>query len=177
MHVLTTSILAIAAITPAPAAEPPRLRLTAGAVGSVAIGGPAATMRAEVTALLGRPTKVRKMTPCELAGPTDVRQRALIWKNLTVTVSSKAGAPETVASWTVTPGRMSARLDLPYGVSTTTPVRKALSLIPTATGEYDEVFGFYAIRTRAEPDLLWTGEHRDGSGPVTRIDGHPAFCE
>lgn len=173
---LTTLILSISA-TALPAAPPPRLTLTAGAVGSVAVGGSAATMRAEVTARLGKPTRVRSMTPCELGGPTDVRERAFVWKNLTVTVASKAGAAETVVAWSVVPGRLSKRLDLPYGVGTGTTVRKALTVIPKAAGAYDEVFGFFGIRTPAEPDMLWTGDERDGSGLVTRIASHPAFCE
>ncbi|GAA1639663.1 hypothetical protein [Actinoplanes couchii] len=176
MHLLTTVFLSLAA-TLVPPAAPSRLTLTADAVGTVAVGGPAARMRAEVSARFGRPTRVRGLTPCELAGPTDVKERAFTWKNLTVTVASKAGAPETVAAWSVTPGRLSPRLDMPYGVGTTTTVPKALSLIPAATGKYDEVFGFYAIRTPSAPDLLWTSDNRDGSGPVTRIAAHPTFCE
>ncbi|WP_157751478.1 hypothetical protein [Actinoplanes derwentensis] len=173
---MTTLLLSLTA-TWTPVTAPARLTLAADAVGRVAVGGPAATMRAEVTAVFGRPTRVRKMTPCELAGPTDIRQRAFVWKNLTVTVASKAGAPETVAAWSVVPGRLSARLDMPYRVGTATSVRRALTMIPRATGDYDEVFGFFGIRTPAAPDLLWTGTERDGSGLVTRIDSHPAFCE
>ncbi|HWS31188.1 MAG TPA: hypothetical protein VN408_00445 [Actinoplanes sp.] len=173
---LTTVILSLST-TVHPAAPPPRLTLTADAVGSVAVGGSAARMRAEVTARFGRPTRVRSLEPCELAGPATVKERAFVWRNLTVTVASKAGAAETVTAWSVVPGRLSKRLDLPYAVGTGTTVRTALTLIPQATGAYDEVFGFYGIRTPAEPDMLWTGDEKDGSGRVTRIASHPAFCE
>ncbi|GAA2705931.1 hypothetical protein [Actinoplanes palleronii] len=158
-------------------ASPRTLALTAGAVGSVPNGGPAATMQSELTALFGAPTRVTDVEPCLLAGPTTVKERALDWQNLTVTVASEAGAAETVAGWSVRPGALSTRLDLPYGVSTRTSVPDALSVIPDATGKYNDMFGLFEIFTKAEPDVFWTGDKPDGSGLITHITNHPQFCE
>lgn len=177
MRALTASMtalaLALAGCQPKPGgAAPTRLTLTADAVGGVPLGGPAAAMEAEVTALFGAPTEVADREPCELAGPAAGKERAYTWQNLTVTAVA-----EKVARWDVRPGELSARLDLPYGVGTTTTVPDALTRIPGATGRYDEVFGFFEITTEAEPELFWTGARQDGSGPITHVWSHPVFCE
>jgi hypothetical protein len=158
-------------------AAPAALRLTARSVGSVPVGGPAATMEKELRRRLGPPTHIVDTEPCELAGPTDEKIRILSWKHLEVSVTSKGGAAKTVAGWTIRAGDLPSGLKVPYGVTTKTDVHRAMSLIPRAKGKYDKVFGLFQITTDQAPEMFWSGDEPDGSGPITFISNHVEFCE
>ncbi len=135
-------------------------------------------MEKELRAVLGPPTRVVDSEPCELAGPTVEKGRILSWKSLDVgVVVAKPGAVEKVSGWTVRGKDLNPRIELPYGVTTRTGVRKAMSLIPRAKGTYDDVFGLFRISTGQAPEMFWSGDRADGSGPVTFISNHAEFCE
>ncbi|GAA4245163.1 hypothetical protein GCM10022255_011350 [Dactylosporangium darangshiense] len=151
------------------------LELTPKAVGRIAVGGSGTAAEEMLRQVLGKPDRTQDSKGCELVSPPEPR-RYLSWGALTVTLAPTGGAGRLVG-WSVGNGKTPPGLRLPHGVTTSTTVRDAMRTIPGATAEWDDVFGMYSIRTDREPEMMWSGDHQDGSGKISFITNTFEPCE
>jgi hypothetical protein len=151
--------------------------LTATSAAGVKVGGPGADAEAALRRILGPPTQIRDVGGCSLASPATDSRRLVTWGGLTLVLGSSGTSRGQLVGWTVGQGQLSSLVRLPYKVTPSTAVRDAVRQIPGARAEWNDVFGMYMITTPQAPAMLWSGDHEDGSGPITYITNAFEPCD
>jgi hypothetical protein len=148
---------------------PDPILLTATSIAGVGVGGSAAQAEQNLRQRLGAPSGTTEVPGCDLGDPPTDSRHHTTWGGLTLITGSSGSSKGKVIGWAVRPGSLPAYVRLPYNVTTATTVRDALTKIPAATGDWNDVFGMYTISSPHASTMTWAGDKADGSGPITFI--------
>jgi hypothetical protein len=152
--------------------------LADASVAGVATGGSGQTVERRLRDALGAPARTEDRDEgCELGGQPPVPRRHFVWGGLDVVVANPGTARSTLVGWTVRGGDVPGNVTLPYGVTTSSSVKQALTRIPGATGEWQDVFGIYLVQTAKAPSTYWMGPARNGSGKLDEITNMWEPCD
>jgi len=160
------------------AARAADVTLADASVAGVATGGSGQEVERRLRAALGAPTKTADAKEgCTLGGQPQVARRHFVWGGLDVVVANPGTAKSKLVGWTIRPGARPANVVLPYGVTTSTSVQRALAKIPQATGEWQDTFEVYLVATAKAPNTYWMGPAENGSGAIDEITNMWEPCD
>nr|BFE56517.1 hypothetical protein GCM10020063_010430 [Dactylosporangium thailandense] len=145
------------------------VELTETAIAGFSVNGPSDAAERRLRAALGPPQLRDSNGACSVVPLPPEARRTLTWGALSVTIRRPGRPDSALVGWTVSTGSLPANVRLPYGVTTATPVRQAMTQIPHAHADWNPTFEMYSITTDDHPELVWSGDHEDGSGAVTYI--------
>ncbi|MGI5241132.1 hypothetical protein [Dactylosporangium sp. CA-139066] len=152
--------------------------LADASVAGVATGGSGQEVERRLRDALGAPARTEDAKEgCSLSGLPAVPRRHFVWGALDVVVADPGSSKATLVGWTVRSGTLPANVTLPYGVTTSTPVRQALTKIPGAKGEWQDPFQVYLLQTPKAPNTFWMGSQENGSGNVSEITNMWEPCD